>query len=107
MADKTRCQNCTSDKPREVEENVVFSAASYERHEARHERREKRLVVALVVALIMVFLSNAIWLYAWCQYDYESYEINADGDSNANYIGEDGNIYNGGFNQSEETDEKK
>jgi hypothetical protein len=37
------------------------------------------------------------------QYDYEGYEITADGDSNANYIGQDGNIYNGGFDQGEET----
>lgn len=55
----------------------------------------------------MIFISNAMWLYAWEQYDYESYEITADGDSNANYIGKDGNIYNGGFDKNTQTQEEK
>lgn len=71
------------------------------------ERIIKRQWIALILAVIMILASNAMWLYAWSQYDYESYEITADGDSNANYIGKDGNIYNGGFNQSEETETQK
>lgn len=81
---------------------------------AQHEKDQQRLMsiikkqwIALIVAICMIVGCNALWLYAWMQYDYESYEITADGDSNANYIGEDGNIYNGGFNQGEETETKE
>ena len=41
----------------------------------KNERIVKRLVIALIIAIILIFTSNAIWLYAWCQYDYESEEI--------------------------------
>lgn len=67
---------------------------------ARNERAVKRLVIALIVAIALIFASNAIWLYAWMQYDYSSdmttSEINVDGkDGIANYIGNDGDINNG------------
>ena len=74
---------------------------------ARLKRRLNIAIIALIVAICMIVGCNALWLYAWMQYDYESYEITADGDSNANYIGEDGNIYNGGFNQGEKTETKE
>lgn len=41
---------------------------------ARNERTVKRLVVALIVAIALIFASNAIWLYAWMQYDYTGEE---------------------------------
>lgn len=104
MANKTKCQNCTSEKPKEAGENVVFSAASYERHETRHERREKRLVLALVIALIIVFLSNAIWLYSWCQYDYTSEEVAYTQDGQGtNIIGNENEVNNGAKTNSKET----
>lgn len=65
----------------------------------RNERIIKRLIISLVVSIIFIFISNAVWLYAWLQYDYESSElqtISVDGkDGNANYIGNDGSIVNG------------
>lgn len=39
---------------------------------ARNERAVKRLVIALIAAIVLIFASNAIWLYAWMQYDYSS-----------------------------------
>lgn len=93
------CNGCTeiqtpADVPYIVHESTV----------ARQERHIKRLWIALIVAIAMIFASNAIWLYAWMQYDYESYsyDVSADGNSDANFIGEDCNIYNGGENSSEE-----
>lgn len=72
----------------------------YESEMARNERHIKRLIVSLIVAVALIFVSNASWLFAWCQYDYSSEEITAieldGGDGgNANYIGNDGDIYNG------------
>lgn len=68
---------------------------------ARCERTTKKLVVALVITILLVFASNAIWLYAWMQYDYSSdmtttEHIDVDGKNGiANYIGNDGDITNG------------
>lgn len=94
------CETCKNVKS--APENVPYIV--HESSMARMERQIKRLWIALIVAACMMFASNAVWLWAWMQYDYESYEITADGDSNANYIGQDGNIYNGGISESEETD---
>lgn len=65
----------------------------------REERHVKRLTIITIVAIVLLFLSNAIWLYAWCQYDYSSTEtetVTVDGeDGVANYIGNSGVINNG------------
>lgn len=73
----------------------------YEGEQARNERHIKRMWIALIIAIIALFASNALWLWEWCQYDTESYEISTEGGGNANYIGEDGVIING---ESESTE---
>ena len=98
MANFKECKEKRSEV--KTPENVPYIV--HEAAMARNERNVKRLVIAVVTAIALLFASNALWLWAWMQYDYESYEITADGDSNANYIGQDGNIYNGGINQGEE-----
>lgn len=81
--------------------SVSIPYFAYESEMARSERHIKRLIIALIVAVAAIFLSNAAWLYAWCQYDYigigeESViEINGTDGGNANYIGNDGDIING------------
>lgn len=70
-------------------------------HEAictRFERVIKNLVICLIVTVILLFATNIAWLYAWMQYDYvgEDTQIDVDAkDGIANYIGDDGVIYNG------------
>lgn len=44
----------------------------YEGAEVRAERHIKRLIVALILTVVLLFASNALWLYEWCQYDYSS-----------------------------------
>ena len=64
----------------------------------RMERVIKRLIIVLIIVISMLFISNAVWLYAWLQYDYntETETVNVDGkDGVANYIGNDGDINNG------------
>lgn len=96
------CKECKENRAEvKTPENVPYIV--HEAAMARNERNVKRMIVALVAAIALLFASNALWLWAWMQYDYESYEVTADGDSNANYVGQDGTIYNGGINQSEET----
>lgn len=79
----------------------------YEAAQSRSERTNRRLVKALVVAVVLMFLSNALWLYAWTQYDYSGEEtaILVDGKEGiANYIGNDGVITNGeDYSHQEET----
>ena len=94
------CENCKG-KEAHAPESVPYIV--HESSMARMERQIKRLWIAVIVAVCLLFASSAIFAYAWLQYDYESYEITSDGDSNANYIGQDGNIYNGSIGESEET----
>ena len=74
---------------------------AYESEMTRNERHIQWLIIALIVAIAAIFSSNAAWLYAWCQYDYIGaseecvIEINGTDGGNANYIGNDGDIYNG------------
>jgi hypothetical protein len=91
----SNCDACKEIKKTEPVPYIVHESA-----QARNERAVKRLVIALIVAIALIFASNAIWLYAWMQYDYSSdmttSEVNVDGkDGIANYIGNDGDINNG------------
>lgn len=65
--------DCISCKDRKTAAPVPYIV--HESAMARQERHIKRIVIALIVAIILIFVSNAAWLYAWCQYDYESEEI--------------------------------
>lgn len=75
---------------------------------ARSERMIKKLIIALLISVVLIFASNAVWLYAWMQYDYASSEsmnstVQVDGkDGIANYIGNDGDITNGKDNSQKE-----
>ena len=62
---------------------------------ARMERHIKRLWIALIIAISLIFASNAVWLSFISQYNFESYDLSTEGGGNANYIGNDGEIYNG------------
>lgn len=42
---------------------------------ARFERTIKRLYILVIVAVALLFLSNALWLRAWTQYDYSAGEV--------------------------------
>lgn len=85
------CKTCKENRA-----NVPYIV--HESAEARHERREKRLLVAVLIAVCLLFASNAMWLWAWMQYDYSTEEYSVDlesGDGIANYIGQDGDFYYG------------
>ena len=87
-------------------ENIPYIV--WEGEKAREERRHKRDFIIKIVLIVMLFLSNALWLYAWSQYDYSGYEeeITIDGGERgfAGYIGHDGEINYGEDNSEEEND---
>ena len=93
------CKNCKDNEqiPEHSKEELAFAFL---------ERMVKRLWIALIICIALIFVSNACWLYAWCQYDYSSEEVvTVDGkDGIANYIGNDGDIVNG-ENHGSETEE--
>lgn len=53
-------------------ENKTISEYSLEVVCTRLDKINHRLVIVLILAIILLFGSNAAWLYAWMQYDYES-----------------------------------
>ena len=79
-----------------MEEKRYVPYIVWEGEKARDERRHRRDFIIKLVLIILLFLSNAIWLYAWMQYDYvgETETITVDGGERgmASYIGRDGDI---------------
>lgn len=98
------CNGCQKENHKLSDENLLYVV--HEAEMARSERYIKRLWIALILAFSLLFVSNCIWIYAWCLYDYESIDIMTDNNSNANYIGQDGNIYNGSTDHNQEENEK-
>lgn len=72
----------------------------------RMERQIRRCTVALIIAVILMFVSNALWLYAWMQYDYTSTQsVDIDGkQGNANYVENGGSIVKGTDTNNESSD---
>lgn len=78
-----------------MEEKVPYIV--HEGEVARLERTIKRLFVIVITAITLLFVSNLLWLYAWCQYDYvgdQTYTYDQDGEG-VNIIGTDNEVENG------------
>lgn len=71
--------------------------------QVRSERTIKRLIGVVVILVLMLFACNAIWLYAWSQYDYEIQEVDLDSGEGGinNFIGRDLNGVLNGEDESE------
>lgn len=92
------CNNCGTEN-----QNVTVPYVVHEATVARQERQIKRMWIALIVAIALMFFTNMMWVGVFSSYDYSSEEIIVDAEDNgdANYIGQDGNIYNGEDNSEE------
>ena len=65
----------------------------HESAQARAERTARRLTVALVIAVVLIFASNALWLWAWMQYDYTSEEtVYTQDGQGVNIIGDENHV---------------
>ena len=87
------CEGCNS-------KSIDMAQIPYAAHETamgRAMRAIKWLVIALVATVILLFASNGLWLWYISGYDFETYtyDVNTENGGNANYIGNDGDIYNG------------
>ena len=86
-------------------DNITMSRIAFERMQSKDEKNDRWRNIIIIILIVLLALTNGAWLYAWNQYDYSSSEtqqvdIKADGDSNANYVGGNGEINNGGKNNS-------
>lgn len=90
-------KNCTACKGEEEKEiaMISMSEAAWERNEERHRKEKKNLLVALLIAVLLIVISNIGWLIYESQFDVEEIYVESTADGHANYIGQDGDIYNG------------
>lgn len=84
----------------ENNDNIIMSRIAFERMQSKDERNDRWRNIIIILLIILLVVTNGMWLWAWNQYDYvetEDYSIDLDADDggNANYIGNDGDIYNG------------
>lgn len=89
----------------ENNDNIIMSRIAFERMQAKDERNDKWRNIIIILLIVLLIATNAMWLWAWNQYDYVdgySVEMEADDGSNANYIGNNGDINNGGKDQGNE-----
>lgn len=91
----------------ENNDNVVMSRIAFERMQAKDERNDKWRNIIIILLIVLLVATNAMWLWAWNQYDYtEEYtSVEADDGSNANYIGHNGDINNGGESGTQNTEQ--
>lgn len=96
------CNECA------VKRNKDIPYIAYEAECARHERKVKQIIISytlVVVLLIAAFVGYVIYdRYVDSQYEWvdESVELSTRGGGNANYIGNDGDIYNGLYTSAPE-----
>lgn len=88
----------------DTNDKIVMSRIAFERMQAKDERNDtwrNRIIVFLIIALIA---TNTAWLIAWNSYEYSTEIVTVDSEDSgdANYIGDDGNIYNGDVEQDPE-----
>lgn len=97
----------TNQEEKEMQLTVPYIA--HEATQARSERTIKRLIIAFIVAICLLFASNAFWLFEISQYEISGSEVTVDteGEGNANYIGQDGDIYNGTNNSQESNNQEE
>lgn len=88
------------------EKEISVPYIVHESEMARAERNVRRLWIALIITIILIVFTNAGWLLYISQYDFCSYELSTDGGGNANYIGQDGDIYNGESDSEKKNAEK-
>lgn len=92
----------------ENNDNIVMSRIAFERMQSKDERNDKWRNLTIIILVVLLVVTNAMWLWAWNQYDYvEDYTVDVDSEDggNANYIGNDGDIYNGESNGTTQTEQ--
>lgn len=91
-------------------EQIMIPMAAYENEQIRKQEIILALVKAIVALtiffLVVIGAIVGIGIKAWSEYDYvDDYstevDVDSEGGGNANYIGNDGDIYNGEGNSKD------
>ena len=78
------------------EKQITVPYIVYEGEMARAERRQKRSFIIILILIISLVLSNAAWIYYESQFVDEVTTVTQDNENGYNnFIGNDGDIYNG------------
>lgn len=86
-------------------DNIIMSRIAFERMQAKDERNDKWRNIIIILLIILLVATNVIWLLAWNSYEYVEEYTSVDAENGiANYIGSDGDIYNG-TNSSQDSKE--
>lgn len=88
-----------------IEEKKIEDALhwAYENNQMRSEKIIHKLIISLLIAMALLFISNALWLWAWVQYDYTSEEITYTQDGRGlNIIGDRNGVQYGAEGDGEE-----
>lgn len=89
------CKSCK--ESRQSVEPVPYIV--HESAMARMERTIKRLWIALILVICLLVATNGAWLWYESQWEVVETEITQENDGGYNnYIGNDGDIYNGETN---------
>lgn len=86
-------------------ENTKVDFVIYEACNARWQKITGRIIFAwvltIILAMVLIYVQDHSWRKLFAEYDISSYEVDMDsgetGDALYNYIGEDGDIYNGTY----------
>jgi hypothetical protein len=94
----------------ENNDNIIMSRIAFERMQSKDEKNDHWRNIIILTLIILLVVTNAMWLVAWNQYDYVdtddySVDMSADDGSNANYIGNNGDIYGGEDNSNSQANE--
>lgn len=88
------CNKCGMENKNSNVPFVVYQATA-----ARQERQIRRMWIVVLVLIVALIASNLAWIVYESSFEEtittEEIIIDADNNGNANYIGQDGNIYNG------------
>lgn len=88
------CNNCGAEEKKVNVPFVVYQATA-----ARQERQIRRMWIAVLVLIVALIGTNLAWIVYENSFEEavttEEIIVDADDNGNANYIGQDGNIYNG------------
>ena len=99
------CDNCISKGMSDIKDMPPVPFAAHESALARSERHNKRLWIVILVLIGALIGTNLAWIIYENSFEdiVSAEEIIVDAEENgiANYIGQDGNIYNGEDNNKE------
>ena len=81
----------------ENNDNIIMSRIAFERMQSKDERNDRWRNIIIILLILLLVATNIMWLVAWNSYDYvDDYTaVEADDDSDINYIGHNGDIDNG------------